>query len=215
MSVVASFKNVHYSNFLNNLSFEIKAGTCALITTAREEESLLLTGLMTGLKQPASGLISISGCYTTESNHDLLLQLRSKIGVIIPSGGLVSNLKVWENIFLPYLYHLGKPDTSDEEVADKYLTELGYTGRIMALPALLTPYEKRAVAFVRAAVMKPQIMIYCNVFDKISVLQQTGLLNAIERYHSGSVGRTSIFIASSANITFKGGFDMIIATHEQ
>lgn len=215
MSATISFKNVHYSGFLNNFSFEIEMGTCTLIKTAREEESLLLASLMTGLKQPDSGLINISGCSTTESNHDFLLQLRSRIGVIIPSGGLVSNLKVWENIFLPYLYHLGTPDTSDKEMADKYLTELGYTGRKMSLPALLTPYEKRVVAFIRAAVMKPQIMIYCNVFDKISALQQTGLSDALERYHFECVGRTSIFIASSADIPLKGGFDMVIATHGQ
>jgi len=213
MSIAVSFDKVSYSGLLNGFSSEIISGSCALMTTEREEESCLLASLMTGMKLPDSGFITVSGRITGESTPEELLQLRSRLGVVPPAGGLVSNLKVWENIFLPYLYHRGEPAVEDEESADSYLGELGYTSKKMALPAHLTLYEKRVVAFVRAAVMKPDIMIYCNIFDKMTPAQQAGLSQAAAKFHSESAGRTSIFLASSHDVPFTKGFDALIPIH--
>lgn len=213
MSTAVSFHKVNYSGLLNGFSCEIKSGSCTLITTEREDESFVLAALMTGMKLPESGSITISGRITAESTPEELLQLRSRLGVVPPTGGLVSNLKIWENIFLPLQYHRGDPSAADEESANNWLTELGYSSKKMALPAHLTLYEKRVVAFVRAAVMKPDIMIYCNIFDKMSPAQQTGLSQAAAKYHSESAGRTSIFLASTTDVPFGGGFDALIPIH--
>lgn len=215
MSTAVSFHKVSYSGLLNGFSSEIKSGSCTLITTEREEESCVLTSLMTGMKLPESGSITVSGRITAESTPDELSQLRSRIGVVLPGGGLVSNLKVWENIFLPYLYHHGEPAEAEEESVDACLKALGYTSKKMALPAHLTLYEKRVVAFARAALMKPDIMIYCNIFDKMTPAQQTGLSRAAAEYNSENAGRTSIFLASTADVPLGGGFDALIPLHGQ
>lgn len=213
MSTAVSFDKVSYSGLLNGFSSEIKSGFCTLITTEREEESCLLTALITGMKLPDAGLITVFGRTTAESTPEELLHLRSRLGVVPPTGGLVSNLKIWENIFLPLQYHRGDPSAADEESADTWLTKLGYTSKKMALPAHLSLYEKRVVAFVRAAVMKPDVMIYCNIFDKMSPAQQTGLSQAAAQYHAESAGRTSIFLASTTDVPFGGGFDALIPIH--
>lgn len=215
MSNAVSFDNVSCSGLPDNVSFEIKAGVRALIVTSREEESSLMLGLLSGLTQPDSGSIRISDNSIVGTDQDTLLQIRSKIGIVPFTGGLVSNLKVWENIFLPYLYHLGKPTSLEEGIADNLLNELKYTGKRMALPAHLSLYEKRVVAFTRAVIMKPDTMIYCNIFDKISQLQRSGLSNNIDKYHSENDIRTSIFLASSTEIYLEQTFDTVIYIHKQ
>lgn len=213
MSTAVLFDKVNYSDLLDDFSFKINIGTRVLVITASEEESFLLAGLMIGLTPLDSGSINISGCSVSESNQEVLLQLRSKIGIVPSVGGLVSNLKVWENIFLPYLYHFGKPTPLDEDIAENYLKELNYTGRRMVLPAHLTLYEKRVVAFIRSAVMNPDLMLYCNTLEKLSPQQQTGLSNVINRFHSESFTRTSIFFASSADAISTYEFDTVISVH--
>lgn len=198
---------------LDGFSCEIKSGSCVLIITEREDESCLLTALLTGMKLPDSGFITVAGRSTGESTPEELFQLRSRLGVVPPAGGLISNLKVWENIFLPRQYHHGEPSAEDEEAAGTYLKELGYTSKMMALPAHLTLYEKRAVAFTRAAIMKPDMMIYCNIFDKMTPAQQTVLSRAAAHYHAENAGRTSIFLASTTDVPFGGGFDALIPIH--
>lgn len=215
MPIAVSFDNLNYSGLLNGFSCKIMSGTRVLIITAREEESALMAGLMTGLTLPESGSVSISGITIAERNRDALLHIRTGIGIVPSSGGLVSNLKVWENIFLPYHYHRGKPATSDEELAEDFLRELHYSGKLMALPAHLTLYEKRVIAFVRAAVMKPDILIYCNIFDKISLQQQSLLSITINRFHAESSSRTSIVLASSADTLSRDDFDSVISIHGQ
>lgn len=215
MSTAVSFHKVNYSGLLDGFSCEIKSGSCTLITTEREDESFVLAALMTGMKLPESGSITISGRITAESTPDELSQLRSRLGVVPPGGGLVSNLKVWENIFLPFLYHRGEPAEAEEESVDACLRDLGYTSKKMALPAHLTLYEKRVVAFARATLMKPDIMIYCNIFDKMTPAQQTGLSQAAAEYHSENAARTSIFLASTTDVPIGGGFDALIPIHGQ
>jgi len=188
-----------------------KNGTRSLVLVAREEDSHQFTRLITGVVRPDSGSINVLGFSTTDSTCETMMDLRLKIGVVPFSGGLVSNLKVWENIFLPMTYHIGEPTVTDMEAARNYLDELGYKSKRMELPAHLSLFEKRVVAFTRAAVMKPEIMLYCNSLEKISTIEQNMLLTVINRFHEEMKERTSIVFASSKDTVDLAGFDNVVS----
>ncbi len=213
MSNAVTFKDVCYSDIVLDFSCEINVGDRALIVTAGEEESAVLTRLITGMSVPEQGLVALFGETTAELSPDKLTLVRRKLGIIPFNGGLVSNLKMWENIFLPYYYHVGVPVPVDEKLAIKYLNKLNCTGNYMAFPAHLSLFEKRVAAFTRAATMRPDIMIYCNTLERISKSEQACLAAVMDEFHLEKAGRTSIYMGSSADLAVQLKFDAVLHLH--
>lgn len=211
MSAALLFENVSHSNLLCGFTCEFETGTRSLVLIAGEQDSHQFARLITGMIQPDSGSINVLGFSTADAASESLMNLRLKVGIVPFSGGLVSNLKVWENIFLPMTYHIGEATVQDQESARNYLEELGYKGKRMALPAHLSLFEKRVVAFTRAAVMKPEMMLYCNSLEKISTMEQNMFLTVMNRFHAEMKERTSIVFASTADAVDIHGFDNVIS----
>lgn len=215
MPVAVMFRDVSYSSVLRDFSSEIEAGERVLIVTAREEESTALTRLLTGFLMPEQGSIFIFGNSTAEATPEQLMQMRIRMGIIPFQGGLVSNLKMWENIFLPYYYHTGRSKPEDDELAFNYLKRLNCSGKHLAFPAHLSLFEKRAAAFVRAAIMQPDIMIYCNTLERISMQDQRCFASVLNDFHTAKAGRTSIYLASTTELPVQLNFSSVIYLHPQ
>lgn len=87
------------------------------------------------------------------------------LAAVVPSSGrLIANLKVWENIVLPLAYR-GTPSMPElEACASALFAEFGYcgeSGRALAsrLPDGLSLFERRLVAFVRALLAAPEVLV--------------------------------------------------------
>jgi len=215
MPVAVMFRDVCYSDVLSDFSCEIATGERTLIVTTREEESTALTRLISGFLMPEKGSIWVLGNSTADSTPDQQMRGRTRLGIISFQGGLVSNLKMWENIFLPYYYHTGKPELKDDELASNYLEKLNCTGKHLAFPAHLSLFEKRAAAFTRAAIMQPDIMIYCNTLERISKHDQATLASVLDDFHTKKTGRTSIYLASTTELPVQSNFSSVIYIHPQ
>ncbi len=106
----------------------------------------------------------------------LLKNLGAQTGaVIVPhNGGLISNLRVWENIILPVQYHDIKLPMDIEESVTKLLDQCGLSDETMVsalmlkLPDQLSLYEKRLVGFTRAMLMGPELIIYDGLNEGLS-----------------------------------------------
>lgn len=213
MSAAITFNAVSYANLFENVSFEIEAGSSTLIITSRVDENTAIFQLISGLIKPHHGSVLLHGQDLSEVSQAQLSNLRHSIGIVPTNGGLVSNLKMWENITLPLLYKNGEVTATETETAYEYLRKLNYTGNIMALPAHLTMYEKRLTAFVRGALKDADIMIYSNCFDAISEAARKNFIATIEEFRSASPGRTSLFISSHAGIASELPIDVSFSTH--
>lgn len=209
------FRNVSYSDVLCDFSCEVAAGERVLIVTTSEEESMALTRLVSGFLAPEQGSIEVLGLSTAESSEEHLRRARTRLGIIALQGGLVANLKMWENIFLPYYYHSGIPRPEDDKLAAGYLDALNCSGKHQAFPAHLSLFEKRVAAFTRAAIMQPDIMIYCNTLERISKQEQKCFASVLNKFHSEKTGRTSIYLASATDLPAQTDFDSEIYIHPQ
>lgn len=214
MAAVISFSNVTHKTLFEQLGFDIEAGTSTLLVTSREDESSALLRLLVGMVRPQSGSLHVLDQFVTDLSPDQLYQLRRQIGCIPFQGGLVSNLKMWENITLPLLYANGAVDESQTETALAYLERLEFRGEVMVLPAHLTLYEKRITAFVRAALQQPQLMVYCNSLDGISNAARAIFSSVALDFHRSSPGRTSLFLTSSADVAKELAVDVQFTVHE-
>jgi predicted ABC-type transport system involved in lysophospholipase L1 biosynthesis ATPase subunit len=113
----------------------------------------------------------------SESQRSALLKnLGDQPGVaIVPhNGGLISNLRVWENIVLPVQYHgIEVAGKLDDNVAQLLLQcgledEAAVSDLLLKLPDQLSLYEKRLVGFVRAMLLSPELIIYDSMIEGLS-----------------------------------------------
>jgi len=214
MTDVLSFRDVSYPGFFEGFSCDIQAGSSALIVTTREAEATLLTRLITGLSYPSQGSVLCDNHEVSRLAPDKLGDLRQQISVVPSNGGLISNLKVWENITLPLLYHAGRVTPEDEETVVAYLATLGYSGNLMALPALLSLAEKRIIALVRAWSTQPRIIIYSSCFEGVPSSQLGLFLRLTAEFHATRADRISLYLAGSADVAADLKIDSVIYLHE-
>lgn len=214
MTVAVSFREVWARDFFEGLSFEVEAGRSALILTSGEDEGVALSRLITGLSLPSRGSLHVCGHSPGELAPAQLYQLRQEIGVVPSNGGMISNLKLWENITLPILYGTGQVSAETEKQVVDFLRRLGYSGNIMALPAHLTLYEKRVAAFIRATLSQPRIMVYGNCFEDMPVAARRVFSAAAAEFQDASAERTSLYLASSAEVARELQVDSVITVHE-
>lgn len=213
MTPLITFKEVSHRHHFDRFSFDVETGSRTLVVTSRIDENTDIFQMITGLLQPSNGTILINGQPLTEFTPPQLARFRYSTGIVPTNGGLISNLKLWENITLPLLYEQGAISSDQREEAYNYLKKLNYSGNIMALPAHLTTMEKRITAFIRGALKKATLMIYSNCFDSSSQAARSNFITAINDYHQAEPGRTALFLSTSGDIATELNVDRIVHTH--
>ncbi|MBI5213348.1 MAG: hypothetical protein HY957_08255 [Nitrospirae bacterium] len=192
------FENVTTKNF-DSLSFEIEKASAYKIITNSDYENRELLNIMLGLEKPEYGRVFIFNEDLCTLPEKELGRLFSRVGAVLIDGGMISNLKVWENIVLPVWYHSGKISEDIEKKAIQRFEETGmdisYLGELMGkLPGPLPVHEKRLIGFIRASLLEPELMIYDSIFEGLSPEMSETLIRVSGTFHSGKAGRTSVYI---------------------
>lgn len=214
MSADLLLTNVSYPGLFKLFSCTLPAGISTLIVTEHENECAALTHLITGLKKPAEGSVLLDGHDLATFDQERICSHRRAVGIVPAQGGLISNLKVWENIFLPAEYHDYIITAEMEQVALVYLEKTGFTGNLMALPAHLTVQEKRMVALVRAFMTDPRIIVYSDCFDGWAQSHGQQLAKMMSDFHSAVQDRISIYLTSSADMVKVLRVDTVVYLHD-
>ncbi|MBI4684186.1 MAG: ATP-binding cassette domain-containing protein [Nitrospirae bacterium] len=198
-----TFECVYIKDILECASFSISEGSSCVILTASEPEKISLLKVFTGLLMPDSGRISFFNKDISSVSHTELNQLRQKIGIVPADGGLVSNLKVWENIMLPLMYHRNLSQQAIHDVEEKMkniMNKLDYDDEITRLPGHLPIYKKRLAGLVRAMLMEPDIIIYNSVLEGLGSDIKEKVIKIINTFHTEKKGRVSLFISSDERL---------------
>jgi len=181
MSSLLELRDLTIPGIVNNLNLSLSQGQVALCRTNGEQETKQFLRTVIGESAPSSGSVTIDDQSLYQLDRDQLFKIRRTIGTVTAQAGLISNLKVWENITLPLLYHHGAIPEEAAEKALQLLEKLGYKGNIWALPGHLSYTERIMAAFVRAAVSSPRLIVYAECLDDLPNQQRTQLLQqAIE-----------------------------------
>jgi ABC-type transporter Mla maintaining outer membrane lipid asymmetry ATPase subunit MlaF len=214
MSVAISFKDVSHHQYFEGFSCEIESGSSALIITSGENESAALTRFVTGLSCPSHGSVLVDGREVSGLEPSELYRFRRQIGVVPSHGGLVSNLKLWENITLPLVYHSGGVTAEEERTARDCLERLGYSGGLMAMPAHLSPQDRRSAALARMILTQPKIILYSNCIDDASTTARSTFIRISGEFHAAAAGRTSVYLSSSPELAAELPVDKVFRVHE-
>lgn len=192
------FENVT-TEYVHSLSFEILAGqSCQLIMDSESASRRLLETVL-ARRQPIGGKVFLFGQDMSLVGEKQYMNLFSRIGVAWKDGGLISNLKVWENVALPACYHRGKRCDEIEDRVTELFQRLGvevtreYLG---SLPGPLPMSQKSLIGVVRAMLMEPDLVIYDSIFEGLNPEAADRLAALTTSFHAEAQGRTSVYISA-------------------
>lgn len=193
-----SFNNVTFAyeenspNILQNVSFDIKAGeSIALVGPTGAGKSTVIN-LLSRFYDLNEGTITIDG---HDIKHATLKSLRSQMGIMLQDSFLFSGT-IKDNI------RYSKLDATDEEVieaakavcAHDFIKEFpdGYDTMVTEGGSSLSAGQKQLIAFARALLADPAILILDEATSSIDTETEIMLQKGLERLLEG---RTSFIIA--------------------
>lgn len=146
-------------NVIKEISLHLKAKEIVVLMGPSGSGKTTLLAMLGCLLRPSSGTIHILGKDITTLSSRSLAGLRAEtIGFVFQSFNLLSTLNVWENVAL--VGDFVSPRQGDLRThAMRILESIGLGNRIRHLPADLSAGEKQRVAFARALVNNPKIIL--------------------------------------------------------
>lgn len=125
-----------------------------------------------------------------------------RVGWVAANGGLISNLKVWENITLPLWYHSRREAAESEQRVRDWCKVLGVEPDALAefmaaAPASIEPWQRKLAGLLRALVQMPRVLVVdAVVFEDVKARLASCWIAALEAY--AAQGRTVLVIADKA-----------------
>jgi ABC-type multidrug transport system fused ATPase/permease subunit len=209
------FENVRFSyaadtaEVLHNVSFTAEPGqTIALVGHTGAGKSTVVK-LLARFYDPTSGRVLIDG-------HDLrdvtAKSLRSQLG-IVPQEGFLFSGTVRSNI------SFGRPEASLEDVvaaaqavgADEFIRALpeGYDTEIQERGARLSIGQRQLVAFARALLADPRILILDEATSSVDIPTEARIEEALQTLLAG---RTALVVAHRLS-TIRGADVIVVLEH--
>jgi putative ABC transport system ATP-binding protein len=200
---------------LTEVSLDIPAGSFALLTGPSGSGKTTLLSLIGALERPTSGIILVAGRNLTDCSDAELTRLRRRIGFVFQDFALISGLRVWENV----TYHLiprGIAPVERRRLACELLERMGLSDKAMSRPAELSGGELQRVAFARAWVGEPEMILADEPTSNLDQQSAQAVIEMLRQIHP--TGKTVVIsshdprLESLATKTFRLAAGQLVAT---
>jgi ABC-type transporter Mla maintaining outer membrane lipid asymmetry ATPase subunit MlaF len=197
MAALLEFSAVNCGR-ISQLSFALEAGAAAVAHVGGREEKALAIDLMVGERSPDAGQITLDGVA-------LDAVAPGSIGWVPEGGGLISNLKTWENVTLPLWYHRDRRIGETEREIAGWLAALGVSGdamgEFMGSPAArLTPLERKRAGLLRGLLQAPRLLVVdAGLFRGVPEDVRVAWTAALEAACSGNAGSGVLVAAAESD----------------
>ena len=199
-----SVRDVHLSFghrvVYDGLDCRMKKGGVHLLLGGSGTGKSTLLRMIGGLQRPDSGEIRVGGHRLDGLSERALGDVRKGIGMLFQNGALLDSMTVLENVGLPLREHTDLDASTIAERVGRVLTAVGLEDVEPLLPRELSGGMLRRVAFARAIVMEPEILLCDEPFsglDPLNVTRIEDLLMQLNRDLGLTIVITSHHMASS------------------
>jgi ABC-type transporter Mla maintaining outer membrane lipid asymmetry ATPase subunit MlaF len=152
-------------------SFRIAPGQWLRLADGPRETVAALVDVLFGLAPAVEGEVFWEGAAISTCSESDRLAIAARTAFVHPRGGLLLNLRVWENIVLPLRHHRRQIDTDALEAeilaafAAAGIDEPAASRILAARTDDLAPHEILLTLLLRAFCMKPALIICEAAFD--------------------------------------------------
>jgi phospholipid/cholesterol/gamma-HCH transport system ATP-binding protein len=174
------------------LNIEVQKGSWAIYFKAQDEADEFFEMLL-GFKKPLSGKLILMNKELNTISKEELFALRKRIGIVFPGGGLISNLRAWENMSLPALYHRVDSFEIIKEKGLKLLEELGFKKPPLTRISELTIFERVLIGLGRVFLLMPDIIIFHRIFEGLSG-EEKGFIYSFIKSRKDFEGKAMLWI---------------------
>ena len=178
---------------LDGISMDIPRGSIVAFMGPSGVGKTTILRLISGQLRPDSGTVEVNGRIVSTMSDRELHHFRRDIGVLLQDGALFTDLTVFENIATPVREHTRLPEPLVRRLVMSKLNAVGLGGIENKMPHELSGGMARRVAFARAVVLDPAIMLYdepMTGLDPIAV----STIRTLMRETNDSLGLTSIVV---------------------
>ncbi len=174
--------------------------SCKIIATSEHQKNLLLA-TFAGFRKPEGGTYKLfdTNVYAlSEKEHSSLFR---RVGLVWNQGGLLSNIRVWENILLPLEYHYNTVSEDIEHSVLALLAELGIEEDeaeklLQSTPYTIPAHMKRFIGLIREILIEPEIVIYDSLFDGLERRSVRGLIKLLKGFEEASPLRPTLSLST-------------------
>ena len=191
--------NVCLEPILQNATRDFEKGSATAIFTGSAANCATFIEALLGMRAAGSGDILLFGKNVKNLSEKKLMELRYRIGVHIRRGGLISNLKVVENVTLPLLYHSSEKTVVIFNKALAALDRAGYRGDPFLLPGQLSAPQRAAVGMARVFAVNPELVIFDRLGEDLPEAERKTFINMALDFHRETPDRTTLFIFPNPN----------------
>ncbi|CEG28658.1 ABC transporter ATP-binding protein [Bacillus sp. B-jedd] len=166
---------------LDGVSLSVKEGEFLAVMGSSGSGKTTLLNVLSGIDQPTSGEVIISGREISGmTGDDLALFRRKELGFIFQDFNLLDSLTVKENILLPMILEKKTPDEMEGKLA--YLAELFEIKPILhKYPYTISGGQQQRTAVSRALVNKPAILFADEPTGNLDSKSSTVIMECFEK----------------------------------
>ena len=163
---------------LDDVTFKVEKGDFVAIVGPSGSGKSTLLHTVGGLIHPDSGQILYKGrdIYTL-NGHEADLYRRENVGFVFQQFHLVPYLSVYENIKLVCI------QPTYNQYIESYLEKCSLTTLKNKYPSELSVGEKQRIAFIRAIITKPDILLADEPTGNLDPLNSSIIMSLIEDFH--------------------------------
>lgn len=147
------------NNVLKDIDFSVYPGDIVTIIGASGSGKSTLLRCINVLERPTGGEIMHNG-QNILNKANKVSAYRAKVGMVFQSFNLFDNMTVMQNCIIGVTKVLKRPKAEAEDLALKYLTQVGMDPYVNAKPKQLSGGQKQRVAIARALCMQPEVLLF-------------------------------------------------------
>ena len=200
MTALFRFVDVRCDGFDRACSFTLHSGETRLLQLSSGAEKDAMIDFATGETICGEGSVDIVQIPRIESRdkvspsgfqvgwQPLGTSRPGRVGWVAANGGLISNLKIWENVTLPLWYHTRREVAETEQSVIHWLGMLGleqqeFSGFMAAPPSSIEIWQRKLAGLLRALVQLPEVLVAdAAVFEDVKETMARNWIMALETY---------------------------------
>ena len=183
---------------LDGVTFGVPEGEITMIMGPSGTGKSVFLRHVVGLMFPDDGDIYVQGKSVPHLNHEELLELRQRCGMLFQDGALFSSMSLYDNVAFPLRQHTKKGKDEIHDIVYARLKEVGLAGADKKFPNELSGGMRKRAGFARALVMEPDILLVDEPDSGLDPVR-TSLLSDLIRQISNERHCTTIIISHDVN----------------